>query len=122
MKHLKFWFIYLLSIGLLLPGCNEVFEQNLNNQVVVLETPVDSLVSDNPSIVFSWNQMDASTFYVIQLASPGFDSLGSILLDTTISQNFYLGSLDSGTYQWRVRAYNSTSTTPFTVPRSLVVH
>jgi hypothetical protein len=122
MKSPKYLFIYLFSAGLLLPGCNEVFEQNLINQSVVLETPGDSLVSDNRSIVFSWNQMDASTFYVIQFASPGFDSSGSILLDTTISQNFYLGSLDSGTYQWRVRAYNSISTTSFSVPRNLFVH
>jgi hypothetical protein len=122
MRDLRSTAIYLvILICLLLSSCDEVFEQNLNNQSVILDTPTDSLISNNRSVIFSWNQMDASTLYVLQLASPGFDSTSSILLDTTISQNFYLGSLDSGSFQWRVRAYNSSSSTPFSLPRKLIL-
>jgi hypothetical protein len=113
--------VFLLMIVFWMEGCEEVFEQNLTTQSVTLITPANNEIS-NKSIVFSWDQKDGSASYEIQIVNPGFDSVYSIVLDTTIKQSFYLAAIDTGTYQWRVRAFNSYSTTPFSTPRSFIIH
>jgi hypothetical protein len=120
MKYVKpFACIFIFSISIL--SCEEVFEPNLNSEKINLLTPSDSAISNNSSVVFSWDQKNGSPSYEIQVVRPRFDSNYQVLIDTTVRQSFYLGTLDSGVCQWRVRGFNSSSTTPFSLPRSLSV-
>jgi hypothetical protein len=121
MKGHKYFRACFLMIVFWIQGCEEVFEQNLNTQSVTLLTPLNNQISSK-SVVFSWDQKDGSASYEIQVVNPGFDSAYSIVLDTTIKQNFYLASIDTGAYQWRVRAFNSYSTTPFSNPGNFTIH
>jgi hypothetical protein len=122
MKQLKYP-VALICALMALPGthCKEVFEKSLDKTNVVLSAPVDNLVSDSAAQTFYWQPIDSGINYELQIVSPRFDSIVRFLADTTMLTTVFPFSLTAGQYQWRVRAFNSSSTTVFCVPRSLTI-
>jgi hypothetical protein len=112
----------LLVILLSVHSCAEVFEKSLDNEKIVLIAPADSIIVNDSAEVFYWQPVEASTGYELQIVSPKFDSLANLVMDTTILSNTFPLVLDSGQYQWRVRAFNASSTTSFTSARTFTIH
>lgn len=101
-------------------GCSDFFETDISQEEVILLAPVDNQQSDNTSITFWWEHVNYSTEYVLQIVSPDFNAIESLVLDSAVSETKYETSLSPGTYQWRVKAKNGTSETEFST-RSLVI-
>jgi hypothetical protein len=101
--------------------CKEVFEKSLDKVTMTLSAPTDRAVADSGTQYFSWQSMDSGVTYELQLVSPGFDSISRLVADTTIQVTLFPYLLGPGRYQWRVRAFNSSSTTIFSNSRSLTI-
>ena len=95
-------------------GCTDVLEQDLEGDQVVLLAPADNLITTNVSQVFWWEASDDATGYRIRVVSPSFDSIASLVIDDQIAEGLtYETTLPAGDYQWTVVGTNSFSeTTP----------
>jgi hypothetical protein len=94
-------------------GCNEVLERPLENDHVTLVAPANNLVSDTTIQSFYWQPIDSGINYELQVVSPRFDSIAMVVVDTVTGAHLLYLSLSPALYQWRVRAFNSSSTTSF---------
>jgi hypothetical protein len=103
-------------------GCKEVFERSLDNVTVTLIAPGNHVISDSAVQAFYWQPVDSAIQYELVIVTPRFDSVVSLMTDTTISTNQIILRLDSAQYQWRVRAFNTVSTTQFCTPWTITIN
>jgi len=101
-------------------SCSLIFEKPITNETMTVYTPADSAKVSVYSQQFYWEPVPRATMYRLQIASPNFASILTMVLDTTITTTKFNMSLNPGTYQWRVRAENSGSQTNY-VTRTLTV-
>jgi hypothetical protein len=115
--------IILISIGItILTGrCSSFFEEDLNHYRIKILAPADSLYTSGQDITFWWNYVNGATKYEFQLVYPQFDAVTRLIKDTVITGNSIISDLEPGTYQWRVRGLNETSSTCFSVHTLFVV-
>lgn len=102
-------------------GCGEIFEKDLAPEDVFVIMPADNLETDLTSQTFWWEPVDGAVFYNLQVVSPSFDSIMRLLVDTTLQGDKLTLSLYPGSFQWRLRAFNSSSSTEYFV-RSLTIN
>ncbi|GAB3433031.1 hypothetical protein GCM10027516_43290 [Niabella aquatica] len=107
---------------LILGGCEEVFEQDLSKAAIVLVAPSDSVVTGDTSQNFAWEHVGPLANYQLQIVSPRFDSIVILVADTITADNLVQVTLWEGRqYQWRVRAMNEYSMSPYSQPRTLTI-
>ena len=107
---------YILIIGLFVAfACDDFFEEDLGGKSVVLVAPVDGLETSNSSFTFWWDELNGASKYNLQIVSPGFDAIEKLVLDTNLTGNQYEAQLYPGFFEWRVKAFNSSSETPYTI-------
>jgi hypothetical protein len=111
-----------LLLGIAFSGCKEVFEKSLDKVTVVLSAPGNNVVSDSTTQAFWWQPVDTSISYELQIVTPRFDSVVSLVMDTTTGTNILSLTLVPAQYQWRVRAFNSESTSPFSAPWTFTIN
>jgi hypothetical protein len=116
------FFLFIVAGGLIAPGCKEVFERTLDKDTVVLAAPGNNVSSMSASQTFFWEPVDSGVNYELQIVSPRFDSIVRLAADTFIQRNILTLTLDTAIYQWRVRAFNSSSTTPFSTPWTFTIN
>lgn len=102
-------------------GCKEVFEADLANSRVTPLLPQNNTGTTVQLTKFIWSQVDEATKYTLEVVSPRFDSVLAYVYDTTVATNQVSLPLSPGEYQWRVKASNFSSQTPFTTPRNLQI-
>jgi len=110
-KLLYLTFFVLLTIY----ACEDIVEDDLSKKSVVLLAPPDGFHTTITTNTFWWEVVDGCTGYNLQIVSPSFDFIEQLFLDTNIVINKWDFSLLPGEYEWRVRGYNNTSSTPFVV-------
>lgn len=110
-------FLTLIMCG----GCAEILEKSVTNKQVELSAPYNNLVTTDSIQTFYWQPVDGADSYQLQVVSPNFDSIAKLIVDTTIHSNIFPLTMSMGQYQWRVRAFNGSSTTSFTVQQSLTI-
>jgi hypothetical protein len=103
---------FFLSLAFL-ASCIDIFENDLSNSKVELLAPADEIITTELSNIFWWNYMEGALWYELQVVTPQFSNVTSLKLDTTIENNNFQFSLQPGVYQWRVRAFNGSSSTDF---------
>lgn len=81
---------------------------------VLLLAPFDSLKRAEGDFTFWWEEVEGAEEYQLQIVSPDFKKTELLILDNTLSQTQHSQSLDSGNYQWRVRAINPEYKTDWT--------
>ncbi len=114
MKKLSLYLIGMCISFCTLFSCEEVlFEEDLTDKAVVLIAPTDSTTVRNTSVTFNWESVDLATNYRLQVAQPNFENASQVVLDTTVIATSFTTSLLKNEYQWRVRAQNSGSVTPY---------
>lgn len=112
-KYLKNSLVSICAL-LLVDACTKDFiEVDLKDNFVNIVSPVDNLHTPSNTVTFWWDEVDGATKYNLQIVKPSFDSLIILELDTNITINKFTQTLTPGKYQWRVRAYNNSSTTAF---------
>ncbi|WP_034228969.1 fibronectin type III domain-containing protein [Aquimarina pacifica] len=106
----------------LLVGCEEVFiEEDLSEKEIVILAPTEGAAVENTSTTFSWEEVDQATEYRLQLAQPNFENASQILVDTTMAVSNFSMELLKNTYQWRIRAQNGSSATPYALANFSVI-
>ena len=91
---------------------------DLNNQIVMLNSPSNNLYTNNNSILFVWDVLEAATSYdfeLLRITTSGSETIFIMndIADNTLSLTNAVLNQD-GEYQWRVRAKNDTSETAYT--------
>lgn len=106
--------LYLITV-LLVFNCSEIIEvENISDETVRILAPADTSVLLETTVQFSWNTVDDAEQYKLQIATPDFENTLAIKEDTTLTGTSFSKTLDSGDYQWRIRAENSDYQTAYT--------
>ncbi|MGD1848245.1 MAG: hypothetical protein ACFB10_22865 [Salibacteraceae bacterium] len=104
-----YWMLGLWSL-LLVGACEDLTEEDLRDEVVVVMAPADESITTQLPPTFWWEAVDGALQYQLQVVQPQFDSIVTLVADSTITSNQSSSiTLDPGTYQWRVRALNASS-------------
>ena len=111
---LTFLIIMCLASGL--SSCTEIIEPSVAKRNVRLLAPANNYQTNRPETSFWFEPVEDALKYRLQVVSPSFDSIGQLVLDTLISNNRFTQSMEPGQYQWRVRAENGSSESPFSQP------
>ncbi|MFA6083767.1 hypothetical protein [Mucilaginibacter sp.] len=115
-------YLFLSAAALLLLGsCKDIIEPDIDKRQVNLLAPGEAYLSKNYTVSFWWDPVEDASAYRLQIVSPKFDSIGALITDTLVKSNQFAFNLEPGSYQWRVRAENSGSLTPFSAPRGFSV-
>jgi hypothetical protein len=120
-QYIKSKLIFLFAAGTMLFSCDDIFEEDLTDDIIVLNSPSDNDTSVVLSQHFVWEEADEATQYRIQIVSPSFSTSYNLVLDSTLSSNQIYFTLSPGVYQWRVKAINYSSESNFSVPFTLVI-
>ncbi len=102
-------------------ACDEIIEKDISNSELELISPKDSLVTESSNIGFYWNLVDGATGYQLQVVTPSFDEIRSFIVDTVQSSDYYEAQLNTGDYEWRIKAMNNGYETIFTEIRSFTI-
>ena len=104
----------IVVFGLLLCiGCKEFIEPSLDKKKVVLLAPALGTETGEYTQTFWWEEVEDASSYRLQVVSPTFEHPAKLLLDTLLKTSKFLYSVDPGTYEWRVRAENGSSQSPY---------
>jgi hypothetical protein len=113
--------IFCLSVmTALLASCQDFIETDLSKKSMTVNSPADHTVSPGFNVTFWWDEIKGADKYQLQLVKPNFTSIQQFVMDTSVSGDRLLLSLSPGTYQWRIRAKNSTSATDY-ITRTLTI-
>lgn len=107
--------LLLLSVFSLMLSCSDITEvEDISNNHVLILAPTDNSVLIQSDITFSWNAIEDSDNYRIQISTPNFENATQILTDSLVTITNLSNVLPVGDYEWRVRAENSGYQTQFT--------
>ncbi|UIR54613.1 hypothetical protein LZQ00_10035 [Sphingobacterium sp. SRCM116780] len=90
-------------------SCSEFVDYPLEKKTVDLIGPVDSLSTIDTTLTFLWEPHEDATSYRLQIATPDFESIQRIAIDTVVSKDYVELNLQPGQYHWRVRPENRGS-------------
>lgn len=102
-------------------ACTEFMEEPITNDSVELLSPGAHAETTTYSIQFLWEPLEYASHYRLQVASPTFRNAVLFYADTTVEKTNFDITLAPGKYQWRVKALNGSSETPYTT-RSFTIH
>lgn len=95
-------------------SCTEFIEPSLHSKNIRLLAPADQLEINDYQLTFWWEKHEDVLNYRLQVVTGDFNSIQKLLLDTLLKSDKFIYTLDPGKYEWRVRAENGSSQTPFT--------
>jgi len=114
------WLVAVAAAGILV-SCNDFFVRDISSQQVVLTSPSDSTVTTLYTQEFVWEELNGADNYQLQIAYPSFSSIQFFVLDTVVTDNRLTYTLSPGTYQWRVRATNSSYESQYSNPFTITI-
>jgi hypothetical protein len=103
------------AILLGISSCSIFTEPDLSDQEVILLAPANGIKTPYQQHTFWWEYVDDAEYYNLLIVTPGFDSTVALIVDTNLTDNKFVWTLSAGDYEWGVCAYNSVSSTPYTV-------
>ncbi len=95
-------------------------EKSITGSKVSLISPPNNENDSLLSKLFWWDPITGATKYQLQIVSPSFDSIVTLVLDSTMTVQKFSKTLSPGTYQWRVRGENGSTKTDWTTYRLVV--
>jgi len=110
-----------LYITLAFSACKAIIEPSISDRKVVSLAPGDMTKSTSYTVSFWWEPVEDALSYNLQVVSPSFNNISTLVADTVIRSNKFILNLKPGDYEWRVSAQNGSSQTVFTRPRSFTV-
>ena len=98
----------------------EVFTEDISDKTVIAIAPSENATLDIKEINFSWEELEFAENYKLQIATPNFDNPLQVVVDETLTETTAIHTIENGNYQWRIKAKNSTSETPYTTTSFIV--
>lgn len=102
-------------------ACHDIIERSLSESEMKLLAPVNALQTASYQQTFWWEEQHGALGYRLQIASPSFDSISKIIIDTLVMKDKFIYTLEPGNYEWRVRAENGSSRSAYGL-RKLMIH
>ena len=103
--------VAIVCLCLVYCSCDEIIDKDISGKKVTLYSPGNNVTITTNTVLFKWNPLDGAAKYRLQVVSPTFGSIASIMVDTIITTNqFSLALNKKGSYQWTVSATNNTAT------------
>ncbi len=94
---------------------------DISNAVVILNAPYNGFTTTDTEISFWWEELDNAQNYTFQLVKPNFTNIEELVVETTVTNNKITLTLETGSYQWRVKAKNSSSGTNYSSANSITI-
>ncbi len=95
-------------------SCSDIIQDDISEDSIHLEAPRDSFSTNILNTTFIWETAEGIENYQLQIASPGFENIQSLLLDTLVSSNVYTFTFPfPGNYEWRVKGINNAYETKY---------
>ncbi|MBC7487998.1 MAG: hypothetical protein H7282_14750 [Cytophagaceae bacterium] len=113
------WCLSLICM-VIFTSCKSIIEEDITDKKVIVNSPNSSSLRSYNQL-FWWEKLDGSLNYQLQIASPSFDSIQKLVLDTLVKTNKVRYTLASGRYEWRVRALNGSYQTPYSGSKFTIV-
>jgi hypothetical protein len=88
-------------------------EDDISEEQFTIYSPSDNLITKNNSIHFWWEDIIGATHYNLQIVKNKFDSAAILVVDTNITKNKFLHTLDNGNFEWRIKACNQSSSSEY---------
>ena len=88
---------------------------DISEKIVALLAPANTVVfGSTDTINFSWDPVLEADTYSFQIAIPSFENATEIIKnESTTTSTFSVSNLAVNSYEWRVRALNSTYQTSY---------
>lgn len=113
MRNSYTYILAILIVLLTFSSCRDIFEKDISNTSISIQSPPDNYISQNYQVVFMWNATKDIQKYRIQIVTPSFDSIQRIIVDTLTANISLTLTLFPGRYQWRLRGENNSSSTSY---------
>lgn len=101
-------------------SCNDFLATDLRDKNVTILAPTDNLSTTTATMNFYWEELDGALSYHIQIAKPSFSNMTTLVVDTNLTGNNFTIVLTPGNYEWRIRAENGSTETPY-IQRSFTI-
>jgi hypothetical protein len=104
-----------MAVILILSGvaCDDFIEKDLSHKQVIILTPLDNAVSSSYTQTFKWEDLKGASGYHLQIVKPSFTNLQLFITDTTVHSTQFSFTFKPGTYQWRIKGVNGSSSTNY---------
>lgn len=101
--------VAILTVCIAYSACDEIIDPDISNKKVTLYSPGDGVTITSNTVLFKWNALEGAAKYRLQVVSPSFSAIVSVLADTIITTTQFSLALSKGSYQWTVSAINNTA-------------
>lgn len=119
-QRIPILFFTLLTLSFAYVACSDLIEEDFSDKEVKIVAPQDSTTTVHQTIVFAWEKITHAQGYNLQIATPNFERAQTLVLDTLIMapdsvrvNTSFSRKLLPGNFQWRINAFNSSSSTPY---------
>jgi len=97
----------------IIAGCKDIIETDLTEERINIIVPSNNLHTNLLAHTFSWDKVDQAIKYHFQMISPDFSNAEILVADSNLTGTKIQLTLSPGTYQWRVKAFNNSSSTNY---------
>ena len=95
-------------------SCSDIIEvEDISNKTITVLAPMDETVLNTTTVNFTWDSIEDAEDYKLQIATPSFENAIQILTDSTLLTTNFSKTLETGSYEWRIRAENSSYETEY---------
>lgn len=110
-----------LALVVSISSCKDFFEEDISSESMVIITPSNNAISTNLNITFDWDDLQGAYDYRFLIGSPNLSSPSSFYLDSTCDVSVLELTLNPGNYEWKLKAQNSSSATPYSQMMNLTI-
>ena len=97
-------------------SCDDIIEvTDISKEELKVLAPSDQSILTDAAVAFTWETMEEAERYHLQIATPNFQQAAQIVADTLVTKTTFAKALQSGNYQWRIRAENSGYSTAYAI-------
>lgn len=113
--------ITLILTFLLLWGCDDIFEQDIEDASIEVIAPKHNTHAPAGEVTFLWRPLKGARSYRLTIVAPGFAAASRSVTDTTLrvdslhSADRFTLTLDAGAYEWCLQGANGAYRTKETV-------
>jgi len=121
MKKILCTIVWVGSFLLLLSCESILFEKDISETKMVVLAPSDQAEFFTTGVTFSWEKVPDATSYQLQVAKPDFLAPTQLVLDTIVKSTSFIKQLPLASYEWRVRALNTSYATAYVTRKFTVL-
>ena len=113
--------ITLMLSFLLLWGCDDIFEQDIEQAQIEVIAPKHNTHTGAGEVTFLWRPLDGAPSYRLTIVTPTFAGASRLVADTTLQADSlhtpdrFTLALDAGAYEWCLQGANGAYRTKETV-------